>query len=237
MFSYSMKPVGMSPAYPARIDANSGRDARTLATVALDALERGPRLREVAARDGRSHDDDERRPVLALVVAVGVVVAAGLVGLLAKALLDVLDGHRRARVVEQLVGLLRDLVVPARVHVVAELLELLEIEKEPRARQKEAPRLLRPVLGARDGVGADRHERRHERIAHRPQRGAVGAVEEDHRRLRARRPGLDPVELDDARLVVRQELRRSGYAARGATRRPRRRPSRARPAAAAPRAA
>ena len=197
----------------------AGADGRELGSRGADAVDRGvdvleggARLRGIAAGDGRPGDDHERRAVLALVVAVGVVLVAGVAGvagvlrLLLEPPLDVLDGHRGAVVVEELIGLLGDLVVPAGVDVVAELLELLHAEEQARARQEERPRLLDAVLGARHDVRTEREQGRDEGVAEGAQGRAVGPLEEDHRRLRARRPRLDAVELDDARLAVGQEL-------------------------------
>ncbi len=171
----------------------------------MHARERRPGLREVAAGDGRARHDHEARPVLSLVVPVGVVVAARLVLLFPEPLLDVLDRDRRPGVVEQLARLLGHLVVPSVEDVVVELLKLFFVEEKAGAWGQESARGLRPVVGARHDVRAEGEELRDEGIAHRAEGRAVRAFEEDEHRLGAGRPRLDATELLDARLVLRQE--------------------------------
>ena len=173
----------------------------------LHLLERRARPGQVAPGDRRTHGHHEAGPVLAGVVALRVVVVlhARGVGVLLEALLNLLDRHRRAVVVEQLVGLLGDLVVPARVDVAAQLLELGDAEKKAGAGREEGVRRLRAVLGARDDVRAELEHAPGDGVAHGAQDRRVLGLEQDQQSLCTRRARLDPVKLLDARLAVGQK--------------------------------
>ena len=202
------------------------RGAHGLERRRADSFERRRDLPEVPARDGRADDDDQRGPVLALVVAVGVAVelARAWRGPRAERFCSspLSRGGRVVRV-EEIARVLRDLVVPACVDVASQLLEVALTEERPaRGARKARASWVRPRRPRSSAARAGRAPGRARRRV--TERGAITPFQDDQHGLRPR-CALRPAGAPGRSAGAPEGARRSACGARAARRRTRARGS------------
>ena len=217
---YSLKPVGMSPAYVTGHRGELGARRRTPVDGAPDVLAAprpcaaGRRRRSASARRRRgpcrpcarsSRPGSAPRPRVA-----GRRRAAGSRARATRTAAAVV-------VVEAEPGRARHLEVPAGVGVASSFSSSARSRKSPARGARNARASCGPSSALEMTDGPEGEERGHERVAQRAQRRAVGALEHDEHRLGRRGALLDAVQLPHAGCVVGQQR-----VVAGAQRQPRR---------------
>src|SRR5262249_113011 len=170
------------------------------------------RALEISGGDPGADEDHQRLPVLRLEVAVGVAVLRFLQrGRLAaeELLLELGEGRGLLLLVVVLqpeAERLAECLLALGVELLVEPLEVLDAGEEPGAREEEIARNLDAVLGAHHVGCADGPERGEELAAELAEGVLVPALQKDEDAGATGRSLAQPLELDDRRLVVREEL-------------------------------
>jgi hypothetical protein len=164
-------------------------------------------LAVVGHLDRRADQDHHGLAGLVLVVATGIALDVGLLDV--EALLQAVRiefGRLVALFVEQDACLAADLPLPARLHVVAQLLELLEPQVEAGPGLQVAPCIVHPALGRPDPGSADAHGGYDHGIGCLAQRAGVVPFQHHHHVGDAGGALLDAVELQHARPGLGQQM-------------------------------